>query len=95
MIHYALVFLLLLSGAGELYVCKFYDSEEGKDERGVEIRYKTINFVFNILAFEVVLVVVLGMSEVIMPEQLIDILLYCVVSLGIFKAGYTYRLKRF
>ncbi|MEC5423546.1 hypothetical protein QGM71_08580 [Virgibacillus sp. C22-A2] len=74
-----------------MYIFKFNDSEEGKDERGREIQYKTNNMLYGILYIGVILLVVLvDFFEIIPIEYLPNILLWFVLSLGILGSIFTY-----
>lgn len=86
--------LLLLGMVGQMYVLKFQSNLEGKDERGVVIQYQTTRFLFHLFYLGVVILLILNLIGYITPEQLVDILLYFFVSLGIFGAVYSYLKRR-
>ncbi|HDR7736275.1 hypothetical protein PDK93_17705 [Bacillus cereus] len=88
-IKYAVIFIIFLSFLSELYMFKFQKSEEGRDERGLEIQYKTTSFLHNILSLGIVILFVLNLLQYITAEQFVNILLYFFLSLGIIKFAYS------
>ncbi|MDI6678284.1 hypothetical protein QMA02_20905 [Bacillus wiedmannii] len=88
LIKYVLILIIFLAFISELYMFKFQKSQEGKDERGVEIQYKTTNFLYNTLSLGIVILFVLNILQYITAEQFINILLYFFISLGIIKVVY-------
>ncbi|AXI11012.1 hypothetical protein CUC15_19705 [Oceanobacillus zhaokaii] len=74
-----------------MYILRFNDSEEGTDERGREIQYKTNNMLYGVLYIGVILLYCLvELFEIIPIEYLPDILLWFVLSLGIFGSIFNY-----
>ncbi|OTY56720.1 hypothetical protein [Bacillus thuringiensis] len=88
LIKYVLILIIFLAFLSELYMFKFQRSQEGRDERGVEIQYKTTNFLYNTLSLGLVILFVLNILQYITAEQFINILLYFFISLGIIKVVY-------
>ncbi|MBK5491878.1 hypothetical protein CN931_17705 [Bacillus sp. AFS054943] len=88
LIKYVLILIIFLAFLSELYMFKFQKSQEGRDERGVEIQYKTTNFLYNTLSLGIVILFVLNILQYITAEQFINILLYFFISLGIIKVVY-------
>lgn len=88
LIKYVLILIIFLAFLSELYMFKFQRSQEGRDERGVEIQYKTTNFLYNTLSLGIVILFVLNILQYITAEQFINILLYFFISLGIIKVVY-------
>ncbi|WP_318502984.1 hypothetical protein [Bacillus sp. T3] len=86
--------LLLLITVSHFIQFKFQDSAEGKDERGKLIQLQTNSFLFGILYLGVIILIVLNLFDLINGAILEEILLYFVVSLGIFGVLYSSWKKR-
>ncbi|MDM5291874.1 hypothetical protein QUF81_01035 [Peribacillus simplex] len=84
------VLSIVLIFISQMYILKFQSSDEGKDERGREIQYKTNNTLYNILYLGVILLIVLHMLEMVSTTYLPDILLYFILSLSVFGSIFTY-----
>ncbi|KGP91248.1 hypothetical protein N780_08540 [Pontibacillus chungwhensis BH030062] len=80
----ALIFL------GQMYLLKFQSSDEAKDERGKEIKYKTNNMLFITLYVGIVLLVVLHLLEIVSTKYIPDILLYFTLLLSVFGSVFLY-----
>ncbi|MEF8683202.1 UNVERIFIED_CONTAM: hypothetical protein ORM23_24495 [Bacillus cereus] len=90
-IKYAVIIIIIvLSCLSELYMFKFQKSPEARDERGLEIQYKTTNFLYNTLYLGIVILFLLNILQYITAEQFVNILLYFFISLGIIKVAYLY-----
>ncbi|AZJ24014.1 hypothetical protein CN575_21055 [Bacillus wiedmannii] len=89
-IKYAVIIIIVLSCLSELYMFKFQKSQEARDERGLDIQYKTTNFLYNTLYLGIVILFLLNMLQYITAEQFVNILLYFFISLGIIKVAYSY-----
>ena len=89
-IKYVVIIIIALSFLSELYMFKFQKSKEARDERGLEIQYKTTNFLYNILYLGIVILFLLNILQYITAEQFVNILLYFFISLGIIKVAYSY-----
>lgn len=74
----------------QVYVLNFQSSDEGKDERGKEIRYKTNSVLYNILYLGVILLIVLHLLEVVPSKYIAEILLYFVLLLSVFGSVFIY-----
>lgn len=89
-IKYAAIIIIVLSCLSELYMFKFQKSPEARDERGLEIQYKTTNFLYNTLYLGIVILFLLNILQYITAGQFVNILLYFFISLGIIKVAYLY-----
>ncbi|PGL12177.1 hypothetical protein CN912_10670 [Bacillus cereus] len=89
-IKYVVIIIIALSCLSELYMFKFQKSKEARDERGLEIQYKTTNFLYNILYLGIVILFLLNILQYITAEQFVNILLYFFISLGIIKVAYSF-----
>lgn len=87
-IKYVVIFIIFLAFLSELYMFKFQKSQEGRDERGIEIQYKTTSFLYNTLSLGIVILFVLNALQYITAEQFVNIFLYFFISLGIIKVVY-------
>ncbi|GAF66082.1 putative ATPase [Bacillus sp. TS-2] len=74
----------------QMYILRFHSSDEAKDERGKEIKYKTNNMLFNFLYLGVILLIVLHLLEMVSTQYLPDILLYFTLFLSVFGSVFLY-----
>jgi len=74
---------LVLIFISQMYVIKFQSSDEGNDERGREIQYKTNNVLYNILYLGIIAIIVFQSIDIVSSEFLPDLLLYFVLSLSV------------
>lgn len=66
-----------------MYVISFQSSDEGRDERGKEIQYKTNNVLFNVLYLGIIGLITFHLVDIISAELLPNILLYFMLSLSV------------
>ncbi|WP_102027777.1 hypothetical protein [Salirhabdus sp. Marseille-P4669] len=86
--------ILITIFISQMYILKFNDSEEGKDERGKEIQYKRNNLLYGVLYIGVILLYILvDLFEIIPVEYLPNILLWFVLSLSVLGSIFTYVFK--
>lgn len=88
MSNVVLLGLLVIAAVAQFYLFRFEESVEGRDERGKLVSYQTTKFLYNVLFSSITLLVVLQVLQIINAVQFVNILLYLVVSLSIFGAGY-------
>ncbi|WP_342719959.1 hypothetical protein AAG068_28800 (plasmid) [Bacillus paramycoides] len=74
------IFLIFIS---QMYVISFQSSDEGRDERGKEIQYKTNNVLFNVLYLGIIGLITFHLVDIISAELLPNILLYFMLSLSV------------
>ncbi|GGD08380.1 hypothetical protein [Pontibacillus salipaludis] len=87
MLKFLFIALIFLS---QMYLLKFQSSDEAKDERGKEIKYKTNNMLFNTLYVGIVLLVVLHLLEIVSTKYIPDILLYFTLLLSVLGSVFLY-----
>ncbi len=86
--------ILITIFISQMYILKFNDSEEGKDERGKEIQYKRNNLLYGVLYIGIILLYILvDLFEIIPVEYLPNILLWFVLSLSVLGSIFTYVFK--
>ncbi len=78
----------------QFYVMGFQSSEEGKDERGREIQYKTNNTLYKLMYLGMILLIVLNVTGIIPTSLLPNILLYFTLVLSVFGSVFIYINKR-
>ncbi|PEO56012.1 hypothetical protein CN567_29585 [Bacillus toyonensis] len=76
------LFIVLIS-ISQMYVISFQSSDEGRDERGKEIQYKTNNVLFNVLYLGIIGLITFHLVDIISAELLPNILLYFMLSLSV------------
>lgn len=84
------ILFIVLIFLSQMYILKFQSSEESKDERGKEIRYKTNNMLFNCMYLGIILLIVLHLLEVISTQYLADTLLYFTLLLSVVGSLFLY-----
>lgn len=87
------VLFIVLVFMAHMYVLKFQSSDEGKDERGREIQYKTNSMLYHILYLGVILLIVLHLLELVSTQYLPDLLLYVVLFMSVFGSLFTFIKK--
>ncbi|MDM5370321.1 hypothetical protein [Bacillus paramycoides] len=74
---------IVLIFISQMYVISFQSSDEGRDERGKEIQYKTNNVLFNVLYLGIIGLITFHLVDIISAELLPNILLYFMLSLSV------------
>ncbi|WP_025151351.1 hypothetical protein [Bacillus sp. H1a] len=74
---------IVLIFISQMYVISFQSSDEGRDERGKEIQYKTNNLLFNVLYLGIIGLITFHLVDIISAELLPNILLYFMLSLSV------------
>ncbi|HDX9580537.1 TPA: hypothetical protein ROX88_004186 [Bacillus pseudomycoides] len=74
---------LVLIFISQMYVISFQSSDEGRDERGKEIQYKTNNVLFSVLYLGIIGLIAFHLVGIISAELLPNILLYFMLSLSV------------
>lgn len=88
------ILVLIIIFICQMYILKFNDSEEGKDERGKEIQYKRNHLLYGVLYIGIILLYILvELFEIIPVEYLPNIILWFVLSLSILGSVLTNVLK--
>ncbi|MGG0731192.1 hypothetical protein [Bacillus paramycoides] len=74
---------IVLIFISQMYVISFQSSDEGRDERGKAIQYKTNNVLFNVLYLGTIGLITFHLVDIISAELLPNILLYFMLSLSV------------
>lgn len=88
------ILLLTVLIVSQVYLTKFKFSAEGKDERGMQIQFKTNFVLYGILNAGVILLVLLQLTQVVSAVMLVDLLLLLSVATTIIGALIVFTMKR-
>ncbi|MBY0097850.1 hypothetical protein [Mesobacillus maritimus] len=93
MIVFLIALLLLVVVLSNMYFFNFQKSQEGQDERGKLILYKTVSSMYNALFVGSVVLIVLNLVDIVNAETTIELLMYFLIFIGVYGTFLLYRNK--
>ncbi|MEK5185415.1 hypothetical protein MKY51_09985 [Solibacillus sp. FSL R5-0691] len=94
-IEYAIFFLVILVIAAEIYKIRFESDKESKDERGLQLIYKSKSLSYSILSGGIILgVILVGVLKLVPIEAFIMIIMITYFIQSIASSVYLYHSRK-